>query len=123
MTRLPLPPFGRAWLALRKGPRYLGQGARVAVGPGAWERARMAVAAPVMVTVPGRDPVEVSWPVAGESVLVYECGPPDDAALEHLVHVLLADGADLVHAIRDSDLPGVPPTWSGRAGPVWRRSA
>ena len=105
-----LPPNGRTWLVLRNGPSYLGQGVRVAIGPGAWDRARRAVAAPVMVVVPGRDPAEFRWPVAGESVLVFETGQADDDALERLAHCLLADGAELVHAIR-----------AGSAGPVWRR--
>lgn len=117
-----LPPFGREWLTRRNSSGYLNQGPRVALGARAWDMAQNARAIPIMVLAPGEDPVQYTWPVRDLDVLVFETWLPDDDALERLAQVLLTDGAVLVHTIRSTDLPGMPPTRAGRGGPAWVRS-
>ena len=62
----PLPPFGRAYL-----DHTGSSGPWVAIGPGAWDFAKRKPF-PVMVLPLGEDSTRYAWPVAGQSVLLFE---------------------------------------------------
>jgi len=94
MTRRPLPPFGRQFLA-SKGNAW------VALGERAWEIAR-SKSFPVMVLPPGADPYSYRWPVAGHVVTVIESGSYDTDRLERLALILMTDGARRVIACREA---------------------
>lgn len=94
MTRHPLPPYGRAFLA-SKGNAW------VALGERAWNVAR-SKSFPVMVLPPGADPYAFHWPVAGRVVTVIESGSFDTDRLERLALILMVHGARRVIACREA---------------------
>ena len=93
-----LPPYGRQFLELRPSA-----GPWVAIGSEAWDFARLKPF-PAMVLPPGDDPDSYDWPVAGEGVLLMECGEPDTETLERVALALLRAGAEFVRPIRQSQM-------------------
>ena len=93
-----LPPYGKRFQPM---PR---NGVRVAIGPGAWDKARRTSQDnyPLMVLPEGEDAASFRWPSDGGPALVFETGQPDDMMLAGLARELLLAGASSVVAIREA---------------------
>ena len=95
MPKKPLPPYGRAYLALHPDP-----GLCVATGPGAWAYATRRREGHCLVCPDDADPQSFTWPTNGTPALIREFGPPDDDRLTALAAALLGAGAPSVVALR-----------------------
>lgn len=92
----PLAPFAKRWLADPPSA-----GIVVAIGPDAWNKARVRPHA-CMVLPDECDPFKFRWPSNRQPALILETGPPNDKRLHRLAEALIRAGAPSVVALRDS---------------------
>ena len=90
-----LPPYGKQFLPIPH------SGARVAIGPGAWDFADRQ-SHPILVLPDDCHPSEFRWPSDGKPALIHERGTYDDELLDSMARVLLQAGASSVVAIREA---------------------
>ena len=88
-------PFGKQF---RPVPR---SGVRVAIGPGAWEFAKIQTQ-PTLVLPDDANADDFQWPSDGKPALIHERGDYNDERLDSLANALLKAGASSVVAIREA---------------------